>query len=51
MSPPPASLLLLAVAVFAVVAEPDITVPAEPVHNTGGNHCYDEYNNPQVHLT
>lgn len=44
------SLVLTVVVVVAtiVVAVPDITIPAEPIYNTGGNQCYDEHNNPQV---
>jgi hypothetical protein len=32
----------------AVVAIPDVTIPIEPIDNTGGNQCYDEHNIPQV---
>lgn len=33
----------------AAVAEPEIPpAKAEPIDNTGRNHCYDERNNPQV---
>jgi len=53
MKPMPMSLLLLtAVAVAALVAAvPDVTIPVEPIYNTGGNLCYDERNKPQVRLT
>jgi len=52
--PPPPSLLLLtavaAVAAAVVAAVPDVTIPVEPIYNTGGNLCYDERNKPQVGL-
>jgi len=45
----PLSLLLTAVAAATVVsAVPDVTIPVEPIYNTGGNQCYDERNKPQV---
>lgn len=45
----PLSLLLTAIVATAVVtAVPDVTIPVEPIYNTGGNQCYDEYNKPQV---
>lgn len=37
-----------AVLLTAVVAIPDVTIPIEPIDNTGGNQCYDEHNIPQV---
>jgi len=47
----PLSLLLTAVVAAAVVAAvPDVTIPVEPIYNTGGNQCYDERNKPQVGL-
>jgi len=45
---PPALTLLAAVATTAVLAVPDVTIPAEPIYNTGGNQCYDEHDRPQV---
>lgn len=41
-------LTVVAVVATAVVAVPDVTIPVEPIYNTGGNQCYDEHNNPQV---
>ncbi|CAI6348984.1 unnamed protein product [Macrosiphum euphorbiae] len=44
----PLSLLLTAVVAAALVAAvPDVTIPVEPIYNTGGNQCYDERNKPQ----
>lgn len=38
----------LAAVVAVAVAVPDVTIPLEPIYNTGGNQCYDQNRNPQV---